>query len=608
MLTSNAENANYASTLVAEAPAVKHFERLQRQLARKFGDGRYGGPCRCGALWRVLEYAVEYGTLPRAVLQRIALHVEPPSPVARDKDKETARAEALNKAGVLSKATWSKWEGLDHARERRQIAQEKDQDQPPESRDRFTEMVQRLLETCRPHKSGKYKGTEIGYDPDNHNANCRLDGADDEDDEDPKEREKKVAKFIDELSDQLAHNREVRDPSFLPDLLLKSITPRQRDTLYQRFLDNGERWAAEAANQIALQQALAKDPELAKALDATVAELRLQWEKKTPTLTVRQRRLAAPWLYEKDYKYFAPTLTSGADGQPEFAFTPTPALRRLQLEQALLLGVVVRGNFDEERYWYERSTRFRAPRSDAEAMLWYQTFGSTPPGGLAQYAVNPGALIPSNSDLQVLVPAGALRATAANMSTYLLRVTGEIATNAAIAAAAETVAEKLGPAAGAAVPFVPTLVGLLRRRVVLSAALKRFARRFPAPRQVAGLPRQPNPHIKGKIPLDGTRTTGVQRASALEVKLVRLTGKGTMNWTPEEIALIKKTGKLPKGIIGHHINNAAEYPEWAGDPRNIQFVRGQSENLKKHGGAFQNRTQGPLIDRQAMINESGESK
>jgi hypothetical protein len=124
MLTSNAENANYASTLVAEAPAVKHFERLQRQLARSFGDGRYGGPGRCGALWRVLECAVQWGKLPPEVFQRVSLHVEPPSPVARDRDKETARAAALNKAGVLSRATWSKWEGLDPARERRQLEQE----------------------------------------------------------------------------------------------------------------------------------------------------------------------------------------------------------------------------------------------------------------------------------------------------------------------------------------------------------------------------------------------------------------------------------------------------------------------------------------------------
>jgi capsid protein len=136
MLTSNAENANYASTLVAEAPAVKHFERLQRQLSRAFGDGRYGGPRRCGALWRVLECAVRWGDLPREVLRRVALHVEPPSPVARDKDKETTRAQTLNRAGVLSKATWAKWEGLDPAREWRLIRQERKEDKPKEDNSR----------------------------------------------------------------------------------------------------------------------------------------------------------------------------------------------------------------------------------------------------------------------------------------------------------------------------------------------------------------------------------------------------------------------------------------------------------------------------------------
>jgi capsid protein len=175
MLTSNAENANYASTLVAEAPAVKHFQRLQRQLARAFGDGRYGGPRRCGALWRVLECAVRWGKIPKDVFRRVALHVEPPSPVARDRDKETARAASLNKAGVLSKATWSKWEGLDPARERRQIEREKQLEQPPAAgRDPLTETVQRLLEQCQPHKSGRFQGTNIGYDPERHNANCRL--------------------------------------------------------------------------------------------------------------------------------------------------------------------------------------------------------------------------------------------------------------------------------------------------------------------------------------------------------------------------------------------------------------------------------------------------
>jgi hypothetical protein len=83
--------------------------------------------------------------------------------------------------------------------------------------------------------------------------------------------------------------------------------------------------------------------------------------------------------------------------------------------------------------------------------------------------------------------------------------------------------------------------------------------------------------------------------------LVRATGKGTVDWTPAEIAQIRETGKLPSGIVGHHINSVEAFPEWAGDPRNIKFVRGQPGNLLEHGGNFQTQTVGPLIDRAAMI-------
>jgi hypothetical protein len=497
---SNAANANYSSTLVAEAPAVKHFERLQRQLARKFGDGRYGGPGRCGALWRVLEHAVEWGNLPRAVLERVALHVEPPSPVARDKDKETARAAALNKAGVLSKATWSKWEGLDRNRERRQIKQEKQEDQPQGRRDRFTEAVGRILEASQPHKSDKFKGTEIGYDSDKHNANCRLTGPEKGGKEpsqkggessdqgkgpptqqDKEDRAKQVAQFISKLTNQLQKDEAITSHVVSISELVRTLTPEQRDRLYQQSLDNGERWAAEAANQSALQQELAKDPDLARALEAEVARLRAEWDKATPDLSPRERRLAAPWLYAKDYKYFAPTLTPGPDGQPEFAFLPTPALRRLQLMQALLLDVDVRAYGADAPLITGRRTAFGAPGTDAEALAWYQLFGATQPDDLANIGRGGGGLGSANSDLQILVPTGALLGASRSLAGYLLRIAVGIGENAAIAAAAETVAEKYGPAAAAVVPFVPTLVGLLRRRIVTGAAFQRFTRRVTAP-------------------------------------------------------------------------------------------------------------------------------
>jgi hypothetical protein len=231
-------------------------------------------------------------------------------------------------------------------------------------------------------------------------------------------------------------------------------------------------------------------------------------------------------------------------------------------------------------------------------------FGATPPDKLAHIRLG-GGLQGANSDwLWVIPPTGLLRGTV-SVGSYLLGAARGAAANIVLTAAAEKVAEKFGPAAGTAVPFIPILVAVLGRRGIGGAAFRRFAQRYGPLKQVATWP---NPHIKGKIPVIGARQTGVNRARALEVELVRKTGRGTVDWTAKEIAAIKKTGKLPEGIIGHHVNSVAEYPEWRGDPRNIKFVRDVPGHLAEHGRAFQNRTQGPLIDRQLMIDTAGGSK
>lgn len=124
MLTVDASNANYSSSMVAEAPSTKNFERFQAFYGRRFGDGRYSRGHFCGAVWRAIAYAVDAGRLPREALTEIEIQAEAPSLTARDKDKETGRAERLNKAGVLSKQTWSQWEGLDREQERRHLARE----------------------------------------------------------------------------------------------------------------------------------------------------------------------------------------------------------------------------------------------------------------------------------------------------------------------------------------------------------------------------------------------------------------------------------------------------------------------------------------------------
>lgn len=147
MLTADASNANYSSTMVAESPAVKNFERLQAFYARRFGDGCYGHPRRAGALWRVLRNAVEYGGLPREVLTLCELQVEGPSLIVRDKSQETNRAQTLNQNGILSKPTWAKWEGLDYEQEQKQIAetqqeeqQQQGQQEPPDDQGQPAEL------------------------------------------------------------------------------------------------------------------------------------------------------------------------------------------------------------------------------------------------------------------------------------------------------------------------------------------------------------------------------------------------------------------------------------------------------------------------------------
>ena len=88
-------------------------------------------------------------------------------------------------------------------------------------------------------------------------------------------------------------------------------------------------------------------------------------------------------------------------------------------------------------------------------------------------------------------------------------------------------------------------------------------------------------------------------------QLTRMLSPGTIDggWRPSEIEHIMATGKLPNYVVGHHINSAAAYPDWAGDPRNIEFVRGRKAHLTRHRGDWCNSTMGPLIDREAMLKD-----
>jgi capsid protein len=112
MLTSDASNANYASTMVAEGPAVKMFDRLQREMTAEDLE----------VMWRVLAHAVVGGLLPADTLTEIEVRAIAPTLAVRDRLRDAQADQILVRAGAMSVATMALRHGLDPEHERQWIA------------------------------------------------------------------------------------------------------------------------------------------------------------------------------------------------------------------------------------------------------------------------------------------------------------------------------------------------------------------------------------------------------------------------------------------------------------------------------------------------------
>lgn len=118
MLTSDASNANYSSTLVAEGPAVKYFERLQSET--KHWD--------LELLWRHLEIVL--GRDQASVLKdRVEIQVGMPRVSTRDEEKEARVNETYNSMHVKSLKTITGEIGLDFEQEQANIREERETEQ-----------------------------------------------------------------------------------------------------------------------------------------------------------------------------------------------------------------------------------------------------------------------------------------------------------------------------------------------------------------------------------------------------------------------------------------------------------------------------------------------
>ena len=114
MLTADASNGNYASTMVAEGPAVKLFRSEQEFFTQEFGR-----------LWkRVMREAVEAGLIEEELLSQVELRWAYPELVSRDRPREREADVRLVEAGILSRAEVQRREKLDPHQVGDEIARE----------------------------------------------------------------------------------------------------------------------------------------------------------------------------------------------------------------------------------------------------------------------------------------------------------------------------------------------------------------------------------------------------------------------------------------------------------------------------------------------------
>lgn len=88
------------------------------------------------------------------------------------------------------------------------------------------------------------------------------------------------------------------------------------------------------------------------------------------------------------------------------------------------------------------------------------------------------------------------------------------------------------------------------------------------------------------------RNKAVREAWNKELELVQ-EGKGTREWTPEQQKDILEKGRAydenGKAFEGQHMKSAEMYPEYQGEPGNIQFLT-RTEHLEAQDGNWQNPT------------------
>jgi len=89
---------------------------------------------------------------------------------------------------------------------------------------------------------------------------------------------------------------------------------------------------------------------------------------------------------------------------------------------------------------------------------------------------------------------------------------------------------------------------------------------------------------------DSERKEAVRKAWSNEKSTI-MQGNGTRNWTQrEQIEMVRKN--QVHGYHGHHMKSVKDYPNQAGNPKNIQFLKRDEHIYGAHKGNTKNSTNG----------------
>lgn len=146
MLTSDASNSNYSSTMVAEGPAVRAFQR--RQASMKNADLKIIKPA-------MLALGFD------DVMTDIEIQCEPPTVEVRDEKAEADTNKVYVDMGVMSKQTVSSSIGLDYKQEQKNIEQH-EKDHPDQMQQAELQLMQSqaIPTPDAANKSGRGKAME----------------------------------------------------------------------------------------------------------------------------------------------------------------------------------------------------------------------------------------------------------------------------------------------------------------------------------------------------------------------------------------------------------------------------------------------------------------